>query len=160
VGGFSPRYRVAGPIHALALRMGSRPLVVYDGNCAFCKRQVDRLRSWDKRDRFDYLPHTAPGIEERYPALRASGAAGMDIERGMILLTPDGETHIGADAVQQIMRRLPPLNLLAPMFHVPGVRRLARRLYGWIARRRYRLSGQCEGEACRLDKPGEERARG
>ena len=123
---------------------------MYDGNCAFCKRQVDRLRSWDKRDRFEYLPHTTPGIEERYPALGPSGPRGLDIERGMILLTPSGEIHIGADAVQQIMRRLPPFNLLAPLFHVPGVRGLARRIYGWIARRRYQFSGNCEGGTCEV----------
>jgi predicted DCC family thiol-disulfide oxidoreductase YuxK len=54
--------------------------------------------------------------------------------------------------VQQVLRRLPPFRSIAWLYHVPGMRRVAQRLYGWIARRRYKLSGSCESGACKVSK--------
>jgi predicted DCC family thiol-disulfide oxidoreductase YuxK len=52
----------------------------------------------------------------------------------MQLVLPDGGTVTGADAVPELLRRIRGLGWLATAF--------ARRVYGWIAKNRMRLS--CE----------------
>jgi predicted DCC family thiol-disulfide oxidoreductase YuxK len=54
----------------------------------------------------------------------------------MHLVLPDGRVLAGADAAPELLRLLPGKGWLAPLFAVPGVLPIARRVYGWIARRR------------------------
>src|SRR5256886_15761155 len=74
----------------------------------------------------DALPISAFGIP--LPALAAA--------MHLVLPPPDSRVLAGADAVPELLRRLPGKRWLAWGFHIPGVPLLARRLYGWIARRR------------------------
>ena len=60
----------------------------------------------------------------------------------MQLVLPDGRTLAGADAVPELLRRIRGLGWLATVFALPGASPLARRVYGWIAKNRMRLS--CE----------------
>jgi predicted DCC family thiol-disulfide oxidoreductase YuxK len=55
---------------------------------------------------------------------------------------PGGGTVAGADAVPELLRRIRGLGWLATVFALPGARAVARRVYGWIAKNRMRLS--CE----------------
>jgi len=45
-----------------------RPVVIYDGACAYCRRQIDRIRRRDADDVFAYVPRQTPGLEQRFPA--------------------------------------------------------------------------------------------
>jgi predicted DCC family thiol-disulfide oxidoreductase YuxK len=58
----------------------------------------------------------------------------------MQLVLPDGRVLTGADAVPELLRRIRGLGWLAAVFALPGMRPLARRVYGWIARNRMRIS--------------------
>jgi predicted DCC family thiol-disulfide oxidoreductase YuxK len=58
----------------------------------------------------------------------------------MQLVLPDGRVLAGADAVPELLRRIRGLGWLAGIFSVPGLRPLARVVYGWIARNRMRIS--------------------
>lgn len=120
-----------------------RPVVVYDGECAFCRRQIARIRGYDRHDRFECVPRQTPGLTERYPAL-----AGGDFDTGMRLIMPDGRIYVGADCVHQIARGLAVLRWFAWLYRVPGIHGLARGVYGWIAARRQSLGRRCEDEAC------------
>jgi predicted DCC family thiol-disulfide oxidoreductase YuxK len=121
-------------------------VVVYDGQCAFCRHQVDRLRRWDRAGRFEYLARQTPGIEDRFPAL-AEG----DFNTGMRLITRDGGILIGADAVHRIVQQLPRWKYAAWLYRVPGLHQLARLAYAWVAAHRYRLAGSCSEGTCKRD---------
>ena len=128
----------------------NRPIVVYDGDCRFCRHQIDRIRRWDRSNQFEYLPKQTPGLEDQYPAL-ASG----DFNTGMRLIVPGEEPavvlFVGADAVYQIARRLPRWRWVAWVYRVPVIHGLAVWAYAWIAARRQTLGKSCDDGACRVD---------
>ncbi len=107
-----------------------RPTLIYDGECGFCRASVDLALRWDREHRLDTVPFQDQGRVAAFgiplPALAAA----------MHLVLPDGRVFAGADAVPEILRLLPGKRWLAPVFRLPGALPLARRLYGWIARRR------------------------
>lgn len=121
----------------------NRWVVVYDGECEYCRRQVARIRERDVDARFELIPRQTEGLIERFPSL-AEG----DFDAGMRLIAPDGRVYIGPDAVYQIARRLPGWRHMTWLYRVPGLRGLFRRAYGWVAANRYALSGECRDKAC------------
>ena len=68
----------------------------------------------------------------------------------MQLVLPDGRVLAGADAAPEILRRIPRWRWIASFFALPGARPVARRVYGWIARNRMRLSCGLRGGASPL----------
>ena len=108
----------------------SKPTLIYDGECGFCRAWVERVRRWDRGQRISVIPFqdearvAAFGIP--LPALAAA----------MHLVLPDGRVFTGADAAAALLRLLPRKRWLAWMFAIPGVLPVARRVYAWIARRR------------------------
>ena len=125
-----------------------RPVVIFDGTCGFCRKQVGRIRRWDRAEEFTFISSHEPDLLERYPQL-----AGEDLDAGMRLIEPGGRLFAGADAVHAIARRLPRFRWLTWLYHVPGVKQIARLVYGWIARRRHKLGQTCSPDgACRIDR--------
>lgn len=131
-----------------APEFGSRSIIVYDGDCPFCRKQIARIRRWDRAESFEYVPRRTPGLEERFPKL-AEG----DFNTGMRLVAPDGCIHVGADAVYQIAARLPFWRRLAWLYRIPGLHRLARAVYAWIAAHRMSLAASCDDGVCRTTRP-------
>ncbi len=131
-----------------------KPIVVYDGECRFCIWSVRRMKKKDKRSQFDYLPRQTQGIEAHFPKLASS-----DFNTGMRLLVGKEDIYVGADAVYQIYRRLPPFHLFAwfvpragfTLYRVPVLNLIFRVGYALIARYRY-LSGRvaCDTGTCEL----------
>lgn len=98
----------------------------YDDTCGLCRRGVARLR-----------PHLEPRGVAFVPF--ENGAA----EPEMKLRWQDGREFSGADAflfLAGLVWWTKPIHWLAP---VPGVRPLARLLYGQVAKRRHCISGAC-----------------
>ena len=125
-------------------RQISRPVVIYDGECVFCRRQVERMKRRDADDAFEYVPRQAEGIERRFPKLTEG-----DFSTGMRLAYPDGTVSVGADAIYAIARRLRGWRNFAWLYRVPLLHGFFRGAYGWIARNRSRLSKRnCEDGAC------------
>lgn len=123
----------------------SRPVVVYDGECPFCQRQVRRMKRRDTATIFDYLPRQTEGLEERFPKLSEG-----DFNTGMRLVNPDGSVSAGADAVYHIARRLKGWQRLAWLYRVPVLQWIFRSAYTWIAKNRYRLAKKCENGICEV----------
>ncbi len=123
-----------------------KDVIVYDGQCRFCQKQVERIRRWDSRSRFEYVPRQTPGLDERFPQL-AQG----DFNTGMRLIGEAGSVYVGADAVYQIATRLPRSRWIAWVYRVPVLHQLARGLYAWVAKNRQSLGGSCEDGACQID---------
>jgi predicted DCC family thiol-disulfide oxidoreductase YuxK len=60
--------------------------------------------------------------------------------RAMQLVLPDGRILEGADAVPELLRRIPRWRWAAGALALPGMRIVARRIYAWIAANRMRIS--------------------
>lgn len=108
--------------------------VLYDGQCAFCQRQVARLNRWDRLGRFAYAELHDPELGQRFPQLRD-----VNPERGVRLVDSSGRVWVGAAAVREILRRLPQGRWVTWLFWLPGGERAAEVAYDWVARRRHRL---------------------
>jgi predicted DCC family thiol-disulfide oxidoreductase YuxK len=117
-----------------------QPTLIYDGECGLCRTWVDRVRRWDREQRLVVLPFQertrVPAFGIPLPALAAA----------MHLVLPDGRVFAGADAAPELLRLLPGKRWLAPLFRIPGVLPVARRVYAWIAGRRHCLVRGAEGD--------------
>lgn len=125
-------------------------VVVFDGQCRFCRRQVDLLRRLDiGGPRLTYLSLHDHRVAERYPDLSHD-----QLMEQMYVVDRHGRRHGGSTAVRYLSRRLPLLWIAAPILHFPGSAGLWRRLYQELAKRRYRLAGKtgdaCSGDACEV----------
>lgn len=124
----------------------SSAVVIWDGECRFCRKQVLRLRSLDWWQQLTFLSLHDARVSQRYPQLSHE-----QLMAEMWVVPPRGKPVGGADALRWLSRTLPALWPLAPLLHVPLTRPLWRALYGWIARQRYRLAGKdCDGGTCEL----------
>jgi predicted DCC family thiol-disulfide oxidoreductase YuxK len=106
-----------------------RPTLLFDGDCGFCRRWIER---WIYRagDRVEFVPfQEAAG---RYPGLAPS-----DLAAAVHLVEPGGRTASGAGAVFGALSRGPGGSLGAWCYRsFRGFARGAEWLYRWVARRR------------------------
>lgn len=107
-----------------------RATLIFDGGCGLCQRAVQRLREWDREHRLTFVPF------QDEQAVRGFGVALPALAAAMHLVMTDGRVFSGADAIPELGRLLPGKRWWTWGFAVPGVRLLARRVYGLIARRR------------------------
>ncbi len=70
-----------------------KPVLIYDGDCDFCKYWLAR---WRVRlgDRVEYIPLQDPQVVRRFPDLQAA-----QLKRAVHLIKPDGSVSAGARAV-------------------------------------------------------------
>ena len=47
----------------------ARATLIYDGNCGFCRRWVERVRRWDRRGRLEMVPYQTVDLETRFPGV-------------------------------------------------------------------------------------------
>jgi predicted DCC family thiol-disulfide oxidoreductase YuxK len=110
--------------------------LIYDGDCAMCRASaLWIMRRAMSRGALEILPCRSSVRAERFPAITEAQCMS-----AMQLVLPDGRVLGGADAVPELLRRIRGWGWVAAVFDVPGVRPLARRLYGWIARNRMKLA--------------------
>ena len=111
------------------------PTLIYDGECGICQQSVALLRRWDREHVLHYIPfQDAAGV-----ARHGRGIALPALAAAMHLVLPDGRVYAGADAIPELLRLFPGKRWLAPLFRIPGVLPLARRMYAQIAARRHCL---------------------
>lgn len=129
-------------------RRNDRYILIFDGQCGFCRSQVARLARWDRRQILTFLPLQDPLVTEWFPELSHER-----LMKEMILATPDGRLHGGAAAFKVLTRKLPRLWLVAPLFHIPWTMPIWQWAYQLVARNRYRLwarKHECETGTCSL----------
>lgn len=135
------------PIDALP-RMEDLPgadVVIFDGHCNFCRRQVQRL-NWFAGGSVAFLSLHDSRVTELCPHLSHG-----DLMQRMYVVTSDKRTFGGAAAVKYLSRRLPRLWFAAPLLHIPFTLPIWNTLYDWVARARYSIAGRaedCESGAC------------
>ena len=115
-------------------------MLLFDGQCGFCRQWVARLRRWDRRGAIQALPGAERGNLPGLPAI-----ADASLDRAMQFVTPDGRVFPGARALPVLLPYLPGGRPLALFFRIPGVQLIADRLYAWISTRRHRFG--C-GDSC------------
>jgi predicted DCC family thiol-disulfide oxidoreductase YuxK len=121
--------------------------LLYDGACRICAAQAHGLLRYDTERRIALLAIDDPAARERNPQI-----APEDAQRWIHIVGPDGRIWRGADALRVTLLLLPPGRVLGALMYLPGVMRVARPLYDWFARNRYRFSryaaADCAGGAC------------
>jgi predicted DCC family thiol-disulfide oxidoreductase YuxK len=116
-------------------------VVVYDGQCPFCRRQVERLIWWDCQKRLAYLSLDDDQVATRYPDLKTDALLAQ-----MHIITSEGRVVAGAAAFRYLTRRLRRLWWLMPLLHIPFSLPFWQWGYDVIAKHRRR----CTTERCDL----------
>lgn len=124
-----------------------RPVLLYDGHCAFCTREVQRLER-RARGRVDIDSFRGTGVLDRYPGVTHEACM-----REIKLVDSDGAVYGGAEAIVRSLQAGGSLaGRLAGLYFLSIVRPVADEVYAFVARRRYRITGgrvdDCAGGAC------------
>src|SRR4051812_27268259 len=102
-----------------------RAAVLYDGDCAFCRKSVALLRRLDWGRSLAFVNSR----ESDHPLLRDPAVAQAPLLEEMHVLTPDGQgLYHGFGALRWLAWRLPLLWPIAPLLYVPGIPALGQRL--------------------------------
>ena len=116
--------------------------VLYDGTCVLCSRSKAKLETWRTAGSIRFLTLQSPEARALVP--------GMDEKAylGAMHVVEDGRIYSAHEGWYRIMRMAPlPLALMAAL--TPTF--VARPIYAWIARNRYRWFGKvCEGGTCQV----------
>jgi len=118
--------------------------VLYDGACGLCRTSVARVRRMDPGGRIELVDLHAPDIATRFPQVDREEAM-----RWMQAVDRGGRVYFGADAWARIGLVLPGWKLVAWLLLVPGIHFVARQVYAWVARNRYRWHSElCADGSC------------
>ena len=121
--------------------------VLHDGQCEICQACVSWLRALDRKNMTVCLPISADALPTVDSRLRMD-----ECLRQLHVVTPEGEIHVGWDAVTCLARLFPSTWLIGAMGQRFPFRGAGRLVYGFVATNRYSLS-KCRGGACRVAKP-------
>jgi predicted DCC family thiol-disulfide oxidoreductase YuxK len=111
----------------------SQPVLLYDGDCGFCRRQVERLRT---------RVGDAVAFQPFQSATDRAGIPESNLSRAVHLIDADGRVSSGAEAVFRTLAAGKRNSLWLWMYRrVPGFAPIAELGYRWVARHRGRLSG-------------------
>lgn len=121
-------------------------VLLYDGDCSFCRRWVSWIARRDRNARILCLPSSERRALADLPAIPDE-----DLDRAMHLVSPTGQVSVGAAAIPSMLRQLDGWSWLASLFRVPGVPYLADRVYSMVARNRHRLG--CGSPRCLIGQP-------
>jgi len=113
----------------------SKPLLIFDGDCHFCRFWVNRWRR-TTGDKIDYLPSQSPSIRANYPEIPQE-----DFDRSVQYVEPDGTVYHGAEAVFRSLSVNPKKGwMLRWYYKVPGVRPVTEWWYRIVATNRSTFS--------------------
>ncbi len=106
-----------------------KPLMIFDGDCLFCRRWIERWRELT-RGAVEYAP--LQEAAERFPEIPRD-----DFEQALHFIDVDGTVHCGADAVFRSLGRVRAgRGLIWCYDHVPGFAPITEAAYRVVARHR------------------------
>ena len=124
----------------------SADVVIYDGECVFCRKSVKWLDAWVGKDQLAYLSLHDPYVAELCPELTHD-----QMMKQIYLISRDGgAAHGGAEAIRYLSTRSWKLWIAAPFLHFPMSMPLWQWMYQQVAKRRYLIAGK-KNEACDED---------
>ena len=121
-------------------------VVIFDGKCVFCRKSVNQLERWVRKDQLCYVSLHDPWVAENVPELSFDEL----MDRVWLVSRSDGSRHGGAEMVRYLSTRSWKLYLAAPLMHFPGSMPLWQWMYQIVARRRYKIANK-DGEPCDED---------
>jgi len=116
--------------------MLTRPVLVYDGQCGYCRGWVSRLERWGLAG-IDFVPSQRRTERADLPSLTDA-----QVDQEMVVVLPDRRVLGGGAALSEVWGRVPRLRLIARLLALPGISVLRDFGYRWVAGRRKRDS--CE----------------
>ena len=126
-------------------------IVIYDGQCVLCRQSLKIIQRLDWLDRVEALDlQDQEQVKQRYPDLEHEALMG-----AIHVVSPDKRVLVGFFGMRYVMRFLPLGWLMLPLVYLPGMNWLGPRLYGWIAKRRYKINrllgaSTCEDGYCKI----------
>ena len=127
----------------------SADVLIFDGDCVFCSRQVKHLMKFDGKDRLAFVSLHDAFVSENFPDLSYE-----ELMKQLYLIPFDSDASEysserlgGAAALRYLSRRLPKLWILAPFLHIPFSLPVWQWGYDQVAKRRYKIAGKT-GENC------------
>jgi predicted DCC family thiol-disulfide oxidoreductase YuxK len=107
----------------------AKPLVIFDGDCQFCRRWIERWRELTE-DAVDYAPFQDAAA--RFPEIPRE-----NFEQSLYFIAPDGTAHRGADAVFRSLGTVRAgRGLIWCYEQVPGFAPITEAAYRLVARNR------------------------
>ena len=116
--------------------------VYYDGACPMCAREISMLRRLDRAGRIRFVDISAPGFDAN--AVGVSHDALMARIHGRL---PDGTLIDGVEVFRRLYTAVG-FGPVVALTRLPGVTQLLDAAYAGFARRRLRLGGRCDAQAC------------
>ena len=129
----------------------SRPSVtaLYDAQCEVCQAGVSWIRALDRAGTVDCVTLDVDRLHEHHAELDVD-----ECLRVLHVVTDDGEVRAGWDAVVAIAEVIPAVRPLVWIDRNRFMRRLACRVYDFVATNRYQLS-KCRGGVCGVEDPAD-----
>lgn len=114
--------------------MSTALTLYYDGQCAFCTREMMRLAGWDKHARLAFVDIARPGFDPAHLGLTMA-----QLNREMASQTAAGQVLLGVDSMLAAYPLVGRGMFVWPL-RVPGLRQVLTVLYRLFARHRYAMS--------------------
>lgn len=128
------------PVH----RFYAKIIVLWDGDCSFCKKSVDVAKKLDVFNRFIVINSNEKGKYEE----ELKGWNG-DIDKGLWAKGVDShENLVGFDGFRRMVWVMPLLWIILPILYIPLIPTIGRKVYAWIAKNRYMFG--CNSKGCRI----------
>src|SRR6516225_9505120 len=106
-----------------------RPLLIWDGDCDFCRLWIERWREITM-GKVDYITYQT--VADRFPEIPAD-----KFNRSLVLIQPDGTAAFAAEAVYRSLAYRRSRKWLSWSYdHVPGFATVSETGYGFVARHR------------------------
>ncbi|MEV5025841.1 thiol-disulfide oxidoreductase DCC family protein [Paenibacillus sp. LPE1-1-1.1] len=126
--------------------------VIYDGHCNLCLASVARLRELHSKADLQFIQI------QQLEAVKDTARLIPHIDRfdfgalyeKMHVADERGQLFAGADGVVRILRTVRGFRWLSAFYRIPGMNRIADRIYRFIANRRYEWFGSTE-QSCSID---------
>lgn len=121
-------------------------MFLFDADCGFCTRCAQLLTRAFARGLYEV-------VAWQDADLKAVGLSAQQCQEASWFVSKDGSLHRGSDGIGRALREgavwMRPLGVLLTL---PGVRALARGIYGWVAKNRHLMPGA--SDQCRMPEGG------
>lgn len=128
----------------------NRNVLIYDGQCGFCRQQVESLKKLVGQNApLAYESFHTPGILAQFPKLTYD-----ECMKEIKLVTPEGEILGGAQAIFYALSLNPIFLPLRWIYPIPGLKQIIDFVYQSIAKNRYKIQMKdCPSGTCHLHNP-------
>ena len=121
--------------------------VFYDGACPLCRREVNMLRRWDRRQRIVFTDIAAPDFD-----VTTTGHTFDELMSRIRGRLADGTSIEGVEVFRRLYSAVG-FSWLVALTRLPGISHLMTLGYRVFAANRLRLTGRCQSGQCELPKP-------